>query len=565
MSHTRLPRVAVVVLSALALLALWARPLLPIDETRYLAVAWEMWIHGHFLVPHLDGQPYSHKPPLLFWLYQAGWWLFGVNVWWPRLVSLLCALAGMGLTWRLAAVLWPGRDGVGRLALVLLAGSLLWALYATLVMFDLLVALCALIGLYGIALAWRARLAREPAWRGWVLLALGIGLGVLAKGPVILLHTLPVALLAPWWTAGDSGRAPQGWRGWYLGVLAAVLGGALLALAWAVPAALAGGPAYAKAIFWGQTADRMVDSFAHRRAWWWYLPWLPVFFFPWLFWPPLWRAMFGRAAGTGERADAGLRFCLAWVVPAFIAFSLISGKQPHYLLPLFPGAALLVARRLYEGARSGQSGRMVWRWYDAVPVALVLLLAGLALAAVPFEYARWHWPAWVGDVSPLWGGGLVLAALVLPWLARRGAARWWAPGSVSALLVGVLYAGFLHPNYARYDLAPIARYLHGVQADRAAVAHLGAYYGEYQFLGRLRAPLTVLDRAQLAHWLARHPDGYVITYYAHGLPAAAAAGGPAPVFVQPYRTRTVAVWPARVLAAQPDLLDTDNGSQASSS
>ena len=40
-------------------------PPLPIDETRYLTVAWEMRRTGEFLVPHLNGLPYAHKPPLI--------------------------------------------------------------------------------------------------------------------------------------------------------------------------------------------------------------------------------------------------------------------------------------------------------------------------------------------------------------------------------------------------------------------------------------------------------------------------------------------------------------------
>ena len=55
------------------------RPLLPVDETRYLSVAWDMWQNDNFLVPHLNGAPYSHKPPLLFWLMHLGWSIFGVN------------------------------------------------------------------------------------------------------------------------------------------------------------------------------------------------------------------------------------------------------------------------------------------------------------------------------------------------------------------------------------------------------------------------------------------------------------------------------------------------------
>lgn len=52
--------------------SLATRPLMPIDETRYASVAWEMWLRGDFLVPYLNGVPYSHKPPLLFWLFHLG-------------------------------------------------------------------------------------------------------------------------------------------------------------------------------------------------------------------------------------------------------------------------------------------------------------------------------------------------------------------------------------------------------------------------------------------------------------------------------------------------------------
>ena len=38
-----------------------------------------------------------------------------------------------------------------------------------------------------------------------------------------------------------------------------------------------------------------------------------------------------------------MRFLLLWTLPVFLAFSLISGKQPHYLVPLLPGVLLLIA------------------------------------------------------------------------------------------------------------------------------------------------------------------------------------------------------------------------------
>ncbi|HEY9422465.1 MAG TPA: glycosyltransferase family 39 protein, partial [Thermoanaerobaculia bacterium] len=95
-----------VLLTALPLLL---RPLMPVDETRYTSVAWEMWTRGDLLVPRLNGLPYSEKPPLLFWLMNLGWRVFGVNEWWPRLIPSLFALLNLFLTMALARRLWPDR------------------------------------------------------------------------------------------------------------------------------------------------------------------------------------------------------------------------------------------------------------------------------------------------------------------------------------------------------------------------------------------------------------------------------------------------------------------------
>ncbi len=72
---------------AIVLVLLSLRPLLPIDETRYLSVAWEMWLGGSKSVPHLNGEIYTHKPPLLFWLINLVWQITGVSELAARLVA----------------------------------------------------------------------------------------------------------------------------------------------------------------------------------------------------------------------------------------------------------------------------------------------------------------------------------------------------------------------------------------------------------------------------------------------------------------------------------------------
>ena len=168
------------------------RPLLPVDETRYLAVALEMWQRGDFLVPWRNGVPYHHKPPLLFWSIHAGWAVLGVGEAWARMVAPLFGLASLAACVALARLLHPGRPAVAAMAPLALMAFSYFALFGTLTFFDTLVTFFALVGWIGMVLA-----ARGQEARGWTLVALALGLGILAKGPVQLLHLLPVALLAP--------------------------------------------------------------------------------------------------------------------------------------------------------------------------------------------------------------------------------------------------------------------------------------------------------------------------------------------------------------------------------
>jgi 4-amino-4-deoxy-L-arabinose transferase-like glycosyltransferase len=508
------------VLAAWALLAglpLALRPMLPVDETRYATVAWEMWSRGDFLVPHLNGLPYSDKPPLLFWLFHLGWWLFGVNEWWPRLVPAVFSLANLFLTAALARGLWPERPDVARTAPRILLGLLLWSVLTGMLMFDMLVTFCVLLALLGLRGAWS-----RGAVLAWFQVGIALGLGILAKGPVALLAPLLTGVLAPWW-----GRRRPGGR-WWLGLAAAFALAAALALAWALPAARAGGPAYGNAILFSQTGERVVHSFAHLRPWWWYLALLPVLLYPYSLWPPLWRAAVRMRSWM---TDSGARFCLAWTLPALAAFSLISGKQPHYLLPLLPGLALLAARLLDDPAPAPR------RW-DLAPSLVVLLLVATVITAAPFLADRFGQPPWIGQISPLAGVLLGLAAVVCALIFDRiFLQRTEAPALFTLLAVTALYAAGAGAIRRQYDVAPIARYLASVERQGRPIAYVGSYHGQFHFLGRLERPFEEIHPGAEWQWLHEHPRGKLIQELRDLPPGAARAD-----FTQPYRTEVLAVW-----------------------
>jgi 4-amino-4-deoxy-L-arabinose transferase-like glycosyltransferase len=139
----------------LLFVSLSTRSLWPIDETRYLSVAWEMWLQGDFLVPHLNGQPYADKPPLFFWLVQAGWEIFGVQEWWPRLIPMLFSVGALFLVARIARLVWPQRGDIAFASLLILGPSQLRALWSTFVLFHVPLAFFVLVGILGIVSAWR--------------------------------------------------------------------------------------------------------------------------------------------------------------------------------------------------------------------------------------------------------------------------------------------------------------------------------------------------------------------------------------------------------------------------
>src|SRR5260221_9864642 len=195
-------------------------PALPIDETRYLSIAWEMHFSRDFLALHLNGAPYSDKGPLLFWLINLSWLPFGTQVWTVRLGILAASFCSLVLFERLALRLMPDdapnpRELATRAAMIL-GGIVYFALFSSAIMFDVVLTTFVLVALHGLA-----DLDARRWSRGIALSALGFGLGLLTKGPAVLLDAGLVALLAPWWSA--TAREQPG--RWYASVLIGVIGG----------------------------------------------------------------------------------------------------------------------------------------------------------------------------------------------------------------------------------------------------------------------------------------------------------------------------------------------------
>lgn len=168
------------------------------DEGFYGAAAAEMFDHGGWLVPTLEGRPFLDKPPLVYWGSIVGMHLLGRNEWglrFPLAVALVLAALAVG---GIARTLW--NDEAGTLATWVYATSLGPFLAANVLTPDTLLA-AAVAGFYlGYVRAEAADDSRRRLlW--WLFAGLCAGLGILAKGPALLLWVAPapVHLIARQW------------------------------------------------------------------------------------------------------------------------------------------------------------------------------------------------------------------------------------------------------------------------------------------------------------------------------------------------------------------------------
>lgn len=508
----------VILLAALAVLlaAPVIRPFLPVDETRYLSVAWEMHLSGDPFHLTMNGAAYSHKPPLLFWLINLVWSMTGPSELAARLVGPLAAVASIGMTGLLARRIAPDEPGLPLRAMVVLGATTGFLLYGGATMFDALLTLWVLLG---IGTIWRIGQGAR-GFGPWIILGLSLGLGVLTKGPVVFLHLLPVLVTMRLW-----GAAPPGLRDALRGFALAFGIGLLLVAIWLVPLVAGAEPGFLHELIWTQSADRVSGGLGHGRPVWYLLTVLPALIFPFGWSLSVWRGI-----PATVWADGAGRMLAIWALSAFVLFSLVGGKQLHYLLPELPAFAILVARALPVGRRSALLAFVL-------PALFALAAVAAASGLVPIKGMEPAvGPVWLLLLAALAFAGLALAALRLPLPAGHAIA------GIGTALVATLVLGFSDLGH-RMDPRLLGQQLKAAEAGGLAIWK-DNYQAEFNFAGRLTAPLAVLDdEAALAAWAAAHPQGTVLGDVRRP------PGTVAPASTMAFGNQTWGLWPAAALTS----------------
>ena len=327
------------------------RPLYTPDEPRYAEIARELIIHNDWVVPKLNNLAYFEKPIMGHWLNALSLKTFGENTFAVRFSSALLALfTALMLGWfvqrfadrRLAYMtatiyLTSGLVfGVGTYAV--LDTPLNFFLTGTLIAFF-----CA-----DARKKWDyskiAYLALAGFFCGGAFLTKGF-LAFAIPGSVILVFLL----------------CRKRWKSIFTLPWIILLTIVLTAAPWAIMIHLRDSDFW-HYFFWVEHIQRftgekasahVLGSSQHKQGWWFFIPVIAAGSLPWLFLLPQIIKGYGNRCRDFFKKPL-LLYAACWVVLPFLLCSASSGKLITYILPCFPGIAILIAFGLNEYFKAGK-------------------------------------------------------------------------------------------------------------------------------------------------------------------------------------------------------------------
>ncbi|MGX9143869.1 ArnT family glycosyltransferase [Mesorhizobium sp. 128a] len=410
-------------------------PPLDRDEPRFVQATKQMAETGDYVDIRFQEASRYQKPIGIYWLQSAAVTLSDEGaqapIWVYRLVSAL------GIAIAVVAIAWTGANLFSANA-GLAAGLIMAAIFATAfegrdAKTDAMLLACCVLAQGALAQVYLAS-RRNEAVAGhlpWVFWA-AQGAAILIKGPIApLLSALTVVTLVAferdwrWLAKLKTGR----------GLILVVL----IVLPWLALITWKSHGAFLQQAVGKDMLGKVAQGEESHGV----PPGFYVLTYSLFMWP------FGLVAlGAGLQAlnrlrdDPRLRFCLAWYIPFWLVFELIPTKLPHYVLPAYPGVALLIGWLLTlkpQEANAPLRRWQTWLWW-ATAFGTVLVTVGLAVLAVGAPiylmktFSWWSVPA---AAAALGAGYLAVSRQTLVPLVRIGATAVCA-GITYALLFGVI-------------------------------------------------------------------------------------------------------------------------------
>jgi 4-amino-4-deoxy-L-arabinose transferase-like glycosyltransferase len=424
------------------------------NDSREGGMIWDMYRHGTWVTPTINGKAFLEKPPLLHWTSLAFCHLTGRVT--EGLVRLPAALYGFGTLVLIYLFVTGARtpggsgtpDGQRQLAawaaVFLCATAIEFQEYSRIVLTDIALTFMVILSLF---LFWRAYLRPGAGrWLAFLVAAAGAFYAKGLIGPALVWSAVGVFLF---WKRRL--RLLAGLAGVYVPVLL------ILVLPWVVALLRFAGEGAVRFVFWDNQVGRFFhfrDSslpndpfFVNKEPVYYYLANLPLYIAPWtLLLVPAFVAWWRRSSPFREPFHVYINSALAGM---FLLLHASSSKVVSYALPVYPFLFMMVGIWLAE---------MAWRPYTtalerlstwATAWALVLLCGTVPVLYVAAAFVRPDLVRTGGTASTV--AGLALAGLIMAFVAigvvklralvRTGArpvAFVLAPAAYALAVIGIL-------------------------------------------------------------------------------------------------------------------------------
>jgi 4-amino-4-deoxy-L-arabinose transferase-like glycosyltransferase len=461
-SHLRAVAVLTVISLASFLPGFFQIPPVDRDEPRFAQATKQMIETGDYVDIRFQDETRYKKPIGIYWLQAAAVGMAqaaGVpgaptNIGIYRIPSLIAAIGAVLVTYWAALAFVSRRAAL--MAGAMMATCLLLGIEARLAKTDAMLLLTSIAALGAMARAYLTeqgdRATSMPASAVATVFWTAIAAGILIKGPMIVMFVAfaAVALVA----ADRSAR----WL-WRLKPAIGVPFALALVMPWLVAILIrSGGDFLTDAVGNDMFAKVTGAQETHGMPPGYYFVVFWETFFPGailagLAVPAVWRA----------RTEPGCKVLLAWVVPAWIVLELVPTKLPHYVLPLYPALAILIAGVVDSHSLSRNRWLVrgtIW-WFILMMVVAVLLIA--LQIVVGQRLGLWTW---------CFGAAAVIFSL-FAWLLYEvdGAEASLVRAAAASLMLGCAAYGATFPGLrGLFPSIGLANYMHSAGcADPVAV------------------------------------------------------------------------------------------------
>lgn len=341
------------------------RPLALPDEGRYVGIAWEMVTSGNWFVPHLDGLPYFHKPPLFYWMTAASLKACGPTLLCSRVAPLLSALAlAIGLLWFLSRHLDKKTAVVAFVALLTQPFFFASAQFANL---DMLVAsMISLTIMMAAAFVWQ--LEQGQFAQRYLFSTYGFAAaGLLAKGLIGVV--LPGAVILLWLGLSGRLRMLKSFFWW-----PAIVVFALLVSPWFLfmEAQFKG---FLNYFFVHHHFQRFTGTdFNNQEPFWFYVPALLILTLPSSFW--LLKFRLNTFQQWSPRQQDLLMLMVCWIGFILVFFSIPTSKPLGYIMPVLPAMAVIASMLMVQAWPDAASPkRSLWVTLVVAVLACIIAIA----------------------------------------------------------------------------------------------------------------------------------------------------------------------------------------------